>query len=96
MNWNLPFGEFLKARLESENEFHKSAVAVKKSILWLDIYQKEKLVNSQKLFCFFFVEAIKTFAFEVTGKRVKTLAIRKDSKYLVNCILLDMQNTLRS
>ena len=69
MNWNLPFGEFLKARFESENEFHKSAVAVKKSILWLDIYQKEKLINSQKLFCFFFVEAIKTFAFEVTGKR---------------------------
>ena len=96
MNWNLPFGEFLKARFESENEFHKSAVAVKKSILWLDIYQKEKLINSQKLFCFFFVEAIKTFAFEVTGKRVKTLAIGKDSRYLVNCILLDMQNTLTS
>ena len=30
MKWNPPFGEFLKARLESENEFHKFAVAVKK------------------------------------------------------------------
>ena len=62
----------------------------------MDIYEKEKLVDSQKLFHFCFVEAVKTLAkLKLQGKEW-TLVTGKDSKYLVNSILQEIQNTLTS
>ena len=53
-------------------------------MLWLDIYQKEKLINSQKLFNFFFVEAIKTLAkLKLLGKEA-TLALGIRSPYTLS------------
>ena len=44
---------------------------LKNAMLWSDMYQKEKLVHSPKLFHFFFVEANEiSCKVEVTGKRV--------------------------
>ena len=60
LKWNPTLGEFLKARLEPENDLTNLQLQSKNAILGLDIYQKGKLVDSQKLFHFFFVEAMKT------------------------------------
>ena len=73
--------KFLKAGLEPENEFDKFVVAVKKSILWLDIYQKEKLGNSQKLFHFFFVEAKNILAKLKLLEKEGTLALGIKTPY---------------
>ena len=53
MNWNPPFGEFLKARLESENEFHKFAVAVKKCDIVVGHLSKGKTGQFAKAIVFF-------------------------------------------
>lgn len=53
MKWNPPFGEFLKARLESENEFHKFAVAVKKCDIVVGHLSKGKTGQFAKAIVFF-------------------------------------------
>ena len=70
VKWNPVLGEFIKARLEPENEFTNLQLHSKNAMLWWDIYEKEKLVDSQKLLHFFFVEAMKTLAkLELLGKQ---------------------------
>ena len=44
LKWNPTLGEFLKSRLESENEFDKFAVTVKKWDLVVGIIWKGKTV----------------------------------------------------
>ena len=68
----------------------------KNAMLYLDIYQKEKLVDLQKLFHFFFVEAKKALAkLKLLGNE-RSVATGKDSKCLVSLTLLEMQNTSTS
>ena len=62
MRWNQTLGKFLRAWLEPENEFDKFAVAVEKCDSVFGNLSKGKLVDLQKLFHFFFVEALKTLA----------------------------------
>ena len=62
MRWNQTLGKFLRAWLEPENEFDKFAVAVEKCDAGFGNLSKGKLVDLQKLFHFFFVEALKTLA----------------------------------
>ena len=60
MQWKPILGKFVKARLEPENEFDKFEAAVEKCDIVVGHLSKKKLVDSQKLFHFFFVEAMVT------------------------------------
>ena len=62
MKWKATLGEFLKAQLEPETHLDKFSIVVKKAMLSLDIHQMKKLVDSQNISHFFFVEAMKTLA----------------------------------
>ena len=57
--------------------------------------KEAKLVDSQKLFQFFFVEAMKTLAKLKLLRKERALAMGKDSKYSVNSILVEMKNKLK-
>ena len=57
--------------------------------------KEAKLVDSQKLFHFLFVEAMKTLAKLKLLEKERALAMGKDSKYSVNSILVEMQNKLK-
>ena len=61
-------------------------------MLWSGIYQKEKLADFQKLFHVFFVKAMKTLAKLKLLWKEWNLVMGKDSKHLVNSILLELQN----
>ena len=58
--WTPKNGEILKGRPQPENQYDKYAVELKDVVMWLDIFLKEGLYVSPKLFGILYVQAMKT------------------------------------
>ena len=72
------------------------AIAVKKGNVLVGHLSKGKTSRFAETTSFFLCGGNKnSYKVELLGKE-RTFAMRKDSKYLVNFILLDMQSTLTS
>ena len=94
MKWNPTRGEFLKSPLEPENEFVVPNEKYDFVVVYLSKGKTGRFAKNYSISLFLRGSNENSCKVEVTGRRVNLgFAMEMEPKYLINFIMLEIQNT---